>query len=225
MQPDINTNNDGWPTDKPGVLLGFIGMLWSASVFIAAFLLKVVRSTWSAHVLIAILLYPRALLPNLEKEQPKDIQKERIHIAFGIFFGTVILFFNIFSFVVLITRSTLVDAAKVFFILGTWIMVGIIYILFNHLREIYYVLVLLEEEAIQSRDQSVMLIRAGQAALRAGTAKFDSQAEVEGFSFAYMLKKVGPLALLVMKNTDVKTIALEALKIALSGTVLRKFFF
>jgi len=225
MQSDINSNNDQLPNNKPGILLRFLGVLWSASVFIAAFLLKVVRATWSTHVLIAILLYPRVLLPSPENEQPKDIEKERIHIAFGLFFGTVILFFNIFSLVVLITRSTLIDAAKVFFILGTWMAVGIIYIIFNHLREIYYVLVLLEEEAIQSRDQSVMLLRAGQAALRAGTAKLQGQEAAESFSFAYLLKKVGPLALLVMKKTNVKTIAIEALKIALSGTFLRKFLF
>lgn len=148
------------------------------------------------------------------------------------FFGTLILFFNLASLIILFTRSTLIDAAKVLFILGTWLLVGIIYILFNHLRSVYYFLAVLEDDAIQSRDQSVMLIRTGQAALKAGNLKLSGvhlkihgMENPENFSFVSLLKKIGPLAVLIVKKSNAKDIILEVLKLAFSGTRLVKYLF
>jgi hypothetical protein len=188
-------------------------------------LVNLIGILWSMHVLIAALLFPRFLLPGHNAQDPKNIQKERLYTGFRIFFGTLILFFNLASLIILCTRSTLMDAAKVLFVLGTWILVGFIYILFNHLRDIYFLLAVLEDDAIQSRDQSVMLIRAGQTALKAGNLKLYGIKDPEQFSFVYLLKKIGPLAALVMQKSNMKDIALEALKLAFSGTRLFKYLF
>jgi hypothetical protein len=209
MNNDMQSNmeDQSQPYKEPGIVLKCIGILWGV------------------HVLIASLLFPRFLLPRHHIDDPKNIQKERIFTAFRIFFGTFILFFNILCVFVLFTRSSLIDAAKVLFVLGTWIMVGFIYILFNHLRDVYYLLAVLEDDAIQSRDQSVMLIRAGQTALKAGNLKLYRQAEAEDFSFMALVKKIGPLAILVMQKSNIKDIAIEALKLVLSGSALGKYFF
>ena len=207
MNNNIDTDTQTPPQKEPGILLKVIGILWAI------------------HVLIAALLFPSFLLPSLDSDNPKDIQKEKLYAAFRIFVGTFILFFNIFALIVLFTRSTLIDAAKVLFILMTWILVAFIYILFNHLRDIYLLLTILEDEAIQSRDQSVMLIRAGQTALKAGNMKLRGNRNSEPFSFVDLLKKIGPLALLVMQKGNIKEIAVEALKLAVAGLGLRKYLF
>ena len=214
MKNNISSDNYDQNQSKPsgGFMLNFIGILWSI------------------HVLIAALLFPHFLLPGANAEDPKNIQKERLYIGFRIFFGTFILFFNIACIVVLFTRSNLIDAAKVLFVLGVWIMVGIIYIVFNHLRGIYDLLSVLEDDAIQSRDQSVMLIRTGQAALRAGNLKLDrahlkvyNMKNPENFSFVSLMKKVIPLAVLVIQKGNTKDIVLEVLKLAFAGTRLFKY--
>ena len=163
---------------------------------------------WSIHILIAALLYPSPLLPHEE-----EIQKQNFYKLTSLIFGTLILFVNILILVMMFTRPTWVDAGKVFFIFLTWLLVGAIYILFNHLRDIYQLFSMLEEEAIQGRDQSVMLIRAGQAALKAGNNRLLAQADLE-FSFTSLLKKVGPLALLFLqKEKNLFHIALEIGKV------------
>jgi hypothetical protein len=70
-----------------------------------------------------------------------------------------------------------------------------------------------------------MLIRAGQAALKAGNNKLYAHADVE-FSFTSLLKKVGPLALLfIQKEKNLFHIALEAGKVFFAGTRLFKNLF
>jgi hypothetical protein len=213
-------------------------------------LLQVLGALWSIHILIAALLFPRFLWPSLELEDPENKRKEKTFAFFRLFFGTLILFFNFSCALMLLTWVILgiiylllhrfipvievlgtlytfpvmIAAAKTFFVLAMWMFIAIIYILVNYFRDLYHLLAILEEEAIQSRDQSVMLIRAGHAALRAGNLKIYGQEKTDDFSFAHLLKKIGPLALLVMKKTDVRTVAVESLKIALSGTVLRFLF-
>lgn len=178
---------------------------------------------WSIHVLIAALLYPHFLLPANNEPDEKNIQKEKFYTGFRLFFGTFILFFNILCIIILFTRSTFIDAAKVLFVLITWLILGMIYILFNHLRGLYFVLSALEDDAIQSRDQSVMLIRAGQAALKAGNNKlYGAAQQAEQFSYISLLKKIGPLAMLVLNKSNISAIAIEALKVALSGSRIFK---
>jgi len=217
MQSNTSDINNQSPQNKQAAgfgLLNFIGIIWSI------------------HVLIAALLFPHFLLPGNNAEDPKNIQKEKLYTGFRLFFGTLILFNNLASLIILFTRSTFIDAAKVLFILGVWFLVGIIYILFNHLRAVYNLLSILEDDAIQSRDQSVMLIRAGQTALQAGNlklyrmhSKINGMKSLQNFSFVSLLKKIGPLALLVMQKSNTKDIILEVLKLAFSGTRLFKYLF
>jgi hypothetical protein len=145
-------------------------------------------------------------------------------------FGIIYILFNRYItfnhfLIALFTSLTLIEFAKVLFVLGAWILIGLIYILVNHLRDVYYLLAVLEDDAIQGRDQSVMLIRAGQTALKAGNLRLYGQGEGEQFSFVDLLKKIGPLAVLVTQKTNIKDIAIEALKLALSGSGLRKYLF
>jgi magnesium-transporting ATPase (P-type) len=167
---------------------------------------------WSVHILIAALLFPRPLLPSEE-----DLARQNVYKLTSLIFGTLILFFNILVVVILFTRSSWVDLAKVFFVFITWLFIGIICILFNHLRDLYQWFRALEEEAIEGRDQSVMLIRAGQAALKAGNRKLLPQTDIE-FSFPNLLKKVGPLALLFLqKEKSLFDIAIETGKLFFVG--------
>jgi magnesium-transporting ATPase (P-type) len=183
-------------------------------------LVNFIGTIWSVHILIAALLFPRSLLPTDEQ-----IQRQNVYKLTSLIFGTLILLVNILSLVVMFTRPTWVEAAKVFFIFLTWLTVGVIYILFNYLHDIYQLFALLEEEAIQGRDQSVMLIRAGQAALKAGNRKLLAQTDTE-FSFNSLLKKVGPLALLFLqKKKNLVHIALEAGKVLFMGSRLFKNLF
>jgi len=175
---------------------------------------------WSIHILTAALLFPRPLLPNDE-----EVKRQNIYKVTSLLVGTLILFINILSIVVMVTRPTWIDAAKVFFIFLTWLLVGAIYILFNHLRDIYQLFAALEEEAIQSRDQSVMLIRAGQAALKSGNRRLFAEADVQ-FSFSSLLQKIGPLALLFLqKDKNFLSIALQAAKTFFVGTRFFKNLF
>ena len=181
---------------------------------------RLIGIIWSVHVLIAALLFPRSLLPSAEDERRAAIYK-----ITSLTFGTLILLINILSIIVMFTRPNLIDTAKVIFIFLTWVMVGAIYILFNHLRDIYQLFASLEEEAIQSRDQSVMLIRAGQAALRSGNQRLFSQEDVQ-LSMTSLLKKIGPLALLFLqKEKNFFQIALEAGRLAVMGSRVFKSLF
>jgi len=183
-------------------------------------LASIIGVIWSMHVLIAALLFPRPLLPTDEQTKGQNIYRMT-----SLIFGTLILFINILSLVVMFTRPTWVDTAKVFFIFLTWLLVGTVYILFNHLRDIYQLFALLEEEAIQSRDQSVMLIRAGQAALKAGNRRLFAEADIQ-LSFTSLLKKIGPLALLFLqKEKNLFQMALEAGKVFFLGSRLFKNLF
>ncbi len=175
---------------------------------------------WSVHILIAALLYPRPLLPADE-----ELRKQQIFKLFSFFIGTLILFINIASLFVMLTRHSWVDAAKVFFIFFTWALIGVIYITFNHLRDIYNLFSALEDEALQSRDQSVMLIRAGQAALQAGNRKLFPEEEID-FSFSSLLRKIGPLALLFLrKEKNILHIGIETFKLFFVGTRMFKNLF
>ncbi len=192
----------------------------SNSFSIASFIANVIGVIWSVHVLIAALIFPNQLLPNEGQTSRQNIYKMT-----SLLFGTLILFVNGFSLAIVFTRHNCVDAAKVFFIWLTWLFVGIIYILFNHLRDIYELFALLEEEAIQSRDQSVMLIRTGQAALKAGNRKLFAQTNVQ-FSLTSLMKSIGPLALLYLrKEKSLFDIALEAGKMIFVRSRLFKNLF
>lgn len=180
---------------------------------------------WSIHVLIAALLYPSFLLPDDRLPNAKKLARESLYKNLSLFFGTLILFINILCLVILFTRSTPIAIAKVVFVLTTWLLVGIIYIVANHLRSIYNLLSMLEDEAIQSRDQSVMLIRAGQAALSSGSRKLFGENSSEQLSFIQLLKKIGPLALLVVRKGNIVDIGVEAFKLVFIGArVFKKFF-
>jgi hypothetical protein len=175
---------------------------------------------WSVHILVAALLFPRPFLPT-----DNEIKKQNIYRLTSLIFGTLILFVNILAFVAMFTRSSWVDAAKVFFVFLTWLSVGVVYILFNHLRDVYQLFAVLEDEAIQSRDQSVMLIRAGQAALKSGNSRLFAEADVQ-LSFSALVRKIGPLALLFLqKEKDVFNIALQAGKVFFMGSRLFKNLF
>ena len=76
---------------------------------------------WSVHILIAALLFPRPLLPSEE-----DLARQNVYKLTSLIFGTLILFFNILVVVILFTRSSWVDLAKVFFVFITWLFTGTI---------------------------------------------------------------------------------------------------
>jgi hypothetical protein len=184
------------------------------------YLLDLIGVVWSVHVLVAALLFPRPLLPTND-----EIEIQNIYRLTSLIFGTLILFVNMLAFLAMLTRSSWVDAAKVFFIFLTWLSIGTVYILFNHLRDIYQIFALLEDEAIQSRDQSVMLIRAGQAALKSGNSRLFAEADVQ-LSFSSLVKRIGPLALLFLqKEKDIFNIALQAGKVFFMGSRLFKNLF
>lgn len=175
---------------------------------------------WSIHILIAALIYPRPLLPSAENSKKYQIYKLLSFLA-----GTLILFINVGAIIALFTRPSFLEAGKVLFIYLCWLAIGIIYILFNHLVDIHLLFSALEEEAVQGRDQSVMLIRAGQAALKAGNTKLFGDRDVQ-FSLSSLLKKIGPLALLFLrKEKNLLHIAIEAGRAIFAGSMLFKNLF
>lgn len=168
---------------------------------------------WSVHILIAALIYPSYLLPK-----DNDPDKLKGYKITSLVFGTFLLLINILVIIVMFTRSTWLDTGKIVFIAFIWLAVGTIYILFNHLNSIYQFLAVLEEEAIEGRDQSIMVIRAGQAALQAGNKRLFAEPEMET-SFMVLLKKFGPLALLFLqKEKNILQIALTAGKAFFTST-------
>ncbi len=193
--------------------------------WLANFIGDFIGFVWSIHVLIAALLYPEFLLPKDNVQGSKRLQQENLYRNLSLFFGTLILFINILCVIILFTRSSLIDVAKVIFVLAAWFLVGIIYIVANHLRSIYNLLSILEDEAIQSRDQSVMLIRAGQAALASGNRKLYGEDNNEKLSYPQLLKKIGPLALLVLRKGNLFDIGIEAFKLFFIGTRALKNLF
>jgi len=184
------------------------------------FIADLIGGIWGTHILIAALLYPRPLLPT-----ETEIGKQLFYKIFSFSFGTLLMLIDITSIIAMFTRPTWIEAGKVVFVFLNWLIIGVIYIVFNHLRDIYEVFSILEEEAIQGRDQSVMLIRAGQAALQAGNKKLLLEENVE-MSFYSLLNKVGPLAFLFLrKEKNIFQIGIEAFKLFFIGSRMFKNLF
>jgi hypothetical protein len=98
-------------------------------------LANLIGFVWAVHILIAALLYPRFLLPT--SDSPQEAKKLAWYAASRKIFGILILFINLLCILAMVTRPTWVDVAKVFFIFLTWVLLAVIYILFNHLRDIH----------------------------------------------------------------------------------------
>ncbi len=141
----------------------------------------------------------------------------------GVLFGLFLLAFNVLSVISLCTVSSWIGCAKVVFIFSTWwISIGAL-ILFNQLNNITYFLGTLEEEASQARDESVMLLRAGHASLKSLNGKAFGEIQQEEDSVAELLKTIGPLALMfIRQEKNVFFWGLSLVKLAKKGILLAK---
>jgi hypothetical protein len=183
-------------------------------------LVNLIGNVWGAHIVIAALLYPRPFLPGAA-----DDFKETAYEIVCLGGGTMLLLINLAGLVLLFTRTAWIDAAKIIFVFLIWLAIGVIYIAFNHLRDIQSLLVILEEAAMQSRDEAAMVLRAANTAVQNWHSRLIATQEVE-LSVASILKRCAPLALLILrKEKSMVHIGVEAFKLVLSSTHLFKKLF
>jgi hypothetical protein len=153
-----------------------------------------------AHVILAALLFPTMLKGN--SQDPQN-QKDwtTFYRIWCLGFGIVLLLANVLSIVALLTRSNLLDFAKFcFVVVASWISI-IALIIANQEKQLKAALFALEEEAGQIRDESVMLIRAGQAGLKSLNKRLYGEEINDHFQAATeLLKSVGPLAVLFLNK-------------------------
>jgi hypothetical protein len=205
----MSTQNQSRENQNDGK--GFISFLLSLPSTIVSLIISIIEM----HILLAALLYPGWLLPQAVQEGVQE--KRTIYKVTSICFGLLLLVLNLFVCFVLFTRPTLIDFAKVLFIQLIWFFTAIALILFNHRGNIQAMLFFLEEEAVQIRDESVMLIRTGQATLRAFNRKIQGESDEQQSAFV-LAKSIGPLALMfVKKEKNIVRVALATLKFFGSG--------
>jgi len=103
------------------------------------------------------------------------------------------------SLLIAFSQVNYIQFAKAIFVFSAWIFSLMAIIVVNNERMIYALLFAVEEEASQTRDESVMLIRAGQAGLRGVNAKLWGE-EKQIISPAELIRSIGPLALLFLNK-------------------------
>jgi hypothetical protein len=117
----------------------------------------------------------------------------------------------------------IIIGGKVLFIFFTcWISFGAV-LIFNQLKNITSFLEAIEEEVGQARDESVMLLRAGQVSIRSLNDRLFGEPEQGHDSIAELLKTIGPLALMFMKQEkNIFFWGLSLVKIAQKGLSVAK---
>jgi hypothetical protein len=191
------------------------GGFWQTLFDLPALLLKV-------HLLIGALLFPYSLrIPKAEYEGPTaSYQLWCLLCGSIILLINLFLLFAVVDFFVMAIQpvlkvlsnwqafmqqpSTLLAAwsqvnfiqfAKAIFVTLAWVLSLTAFIVVNNEKMITALLFAVEDEASQTRDESVMLIRAGQAGIRGLNAKLWGE-EKQGISPSELIRSIGPLALL-----------------------------
>jgi hypothetical protein len=178
-----------------------------------------------AHILLAALLFPTAW----SKTDPADPDPglSAFYRLWCLFLGCVLLLLHIAGIFALVTRSHLIDFAKVFFVMVAWSLSLIITVVVNHENTIGTLLFALENEATQTRDESVMLIRAGQAGLRSLNKKVTGDAaKNDVLTASELFKSVGPLALMFLnKERSLLKWFMAGINLAAKGSKFAPSFF
>jgi hypothetical protein len=150
-----------------------------------------------AHIIVAALLFPTPI--KFSSQDNGGVGA--IYRVWCLVFGIFLLVANLASIVALFSRMHLIDFAKVaFVVMAAWTSI-IALIIVNQQKPLEAALFAIEEEAGQVRDESVMLIRAAQAGLKALNKKLYGEESKDHFqAVADLLKSVGPLAVLFLNK-------------------------
>jgi hypothetical protein len=119
----------------------------------------------------------------------------------------------------ILTQGGLIQFAKALFVLVAWVLSISALVIVNNERLIGALLFAVEDEATQTRDESVMLIRAGQASLRSLNAKLQGEEKPDPMLTAKeLVKSIGPLALLFLrKERDMLRWGMAGVNVAAKG--------
>lgn len=170
---------------------------WGPLIHIVSIFELLIKS----HILIAALLFPVAWIKD---EEESDSGLSYSYRLWCLIFGLVVLVLNILGIgtvIALLVRGQLIEFAKAYFVLLAWFVSIVALIVVNQQKHINALLFAIEDEATQSRDESVMLIRAGQAGIRSlNTRLYGEQSPSQFFTASELLKSIGPLALLFMNK-------------------------
>lgn len=182
---------------------------------------RLVSSTLMAYFAMAVLLLPSKL--SFRSEPGKGWHMTLTARVWGVLFGFFLLAFNVSCVVALFSVHSWIGWAKVLFIFFTWWISYGALLIFNQLKNITTFLSNLEEEAGQARDESVMLLRAGHASIKSLNGRVFSEVKQEEDSIAELLKTIGPLALMfIRQEKNIFFWGLSLLKVAKKGFSVAK---
>jgi len=149
-----------------------------------------------SHLVLAALLFPTAWIDSSSQSSRSNTYR-----IWCLTLAGFLLILHIFGTIMLVTRSQWIDFAKALFVVVSWLLSLQVLIVVNHRIGILRVLYAIEEEASQTRDESVMLIRTAQAGISslnkqvygdAGSGQFVTASE--------LIKSIGPLALMFLNK-------------------------
>ncbi len=117
----------------------------------------------------------------------------------------------------------IIIGGKVLFIFFTcWISFGAV-LVFNQLKTIEAFLEAIEEEVGQARDESVMLLRAGQVSIKSLNDRLFGEEQNGHDSITELLKTIGPLALMfIRQEKNIFFWGLSLVKLAKKGLTVAK---
>jgi phosphate starvation-inducible membrane PsiE len=170
------------------------------------------------HIILAALLFPQ-FFTNETSDQPEPSSSYKLWcLAFsGIIF--LINFGAVFAIISYLVKGEMIQFAKAIFVFIAWTVSIFALIVVNHEKTINSLLFAVEEEALHTRDESVMLIRAGQAGLRSLSNKFyGEESPDQFFTASELIKSIGPLALLFLnKERNILRWGMVGAKVAAKG--------
>jgi hypothetical protein len=195
--------------DKPPE--DFSGKFFEPLVHLLNILLLIVKT----HVLVAALLFPT----DWAKKEVDPDELAALYRIWCLSLAGILLLLHILAVVALLTRFQLLDFAKVFFIAVAWLVTIVSLIVVNQQKNINALLFAIEDEAGHVRDESVMLIRAGQAGIRSLNKKvYGEDAPNQFLTASELFKSIGPLALMFLKHeTSIFRWAPAGLSLAAKG--------
>jgi hypothetical protein len=187
---------------------------WGPLVHIFTFVDLIVK----IHILTAALLYPPGLSQSKEEQKATSIS----YRLWCLGFGCIILLFNlltIFATINYLLRGEIIQFAKAFFVLIAWMLSISALIVVIHEKSITALMFAVEDEATHGRDESVMLIRAGQAGLRSLNNKlYGLEGAQKTPTASELLRSIGPLALLFLnKERNILRWGMVGAKVATKG--------
>jgi hypothetical protein len=145
---------------------------------------------------IAALIRPRFF----DGEDMSDRFRIKVGDLWSRIIGLIIISLTVLSFVALATRSSPVDAAKVFFVQLSFAATLISWIIVNQQKPLAAQLELLEIDASNSRDELLILVRSIRQNIHSANTKVQSLTQEELNSAGDVLKSFGPLAMMFLRG-------------------------